>query len=167
MRMTDEPLAHHSAQPPPAPVGPPAGWYPDPHAGAGGQRWWDGYRWTEHLSPAPPPLSLPPQPLPLAPQPPPPARAGFNARLYSGTADAAAGTNTAAIWSLVTGIASVVLVVFWWFAAAAAIAAFIWGQIGLGRARRSGVGYGMSVAGLVLGAVGVIGVILRVGTFGI
>jgi hypothetical protein len=27
----------------------PAGWYPD---GQGGQRWWDGTRWTEHTQPA-------------------------------------------------------------------------------------------------------------------
>jgi hypothetical protein len=32
----------------------PAGWYPDPD-GAGGQRYWDGYAWTEHRSPATPP----------------------------------------------------------------------------------------------------------------
>jgi hypothetical protein len=29
----------------------PAGWYPDPD-GSGGQRYWDGYIWTEHRSPA-------------------------------------------------------------------------------------------------------------------
>jgi hypothetical protein len=29
----------------------PAGWYPDPD-GSGGQRYWDGFIWTEHRSPA-------------------------------------------------------------------------------------------------------------------
>ena len=29
---------------------PAAGWYPDPQ-GAGGQRWWDGTTWTEHVHP--------------------------------------------------------------------------------------------------------------------
>lgn len=31
----------------------PAGWYPEPDGGA--MRWWDGYRWTEHQQPQPPP----------------------------------------------------------------------------------------------------------------
>ncbi len=32
----------------------PAGWYPDPAPhNPGGQRWWDGTRWTEHFLPAP------------------------------------------------------------------------------------------------------------------
>jgi hypothetical protein len=31
----------------------PPGWYPDP-AGAWGLRWWDGTRWTEHLTVTPP-----------------------------------------------------------------------------------------------------------------
>ena len=34
--------------------GPPAAWYADP-GGSGGLRYWDGYRWTEHVTaPAPP-----------------------------------------------------------------------------------------------------------------
>ena len=34
--------------PPPAPQGPPPGWYPNPEGG--GQRYWDGARWTEHVA---------------------------------------------------------------------------------------------------------------------
>ena len=41
---------------PPPPSQPPAGWYTDPHV-PGGQRYWDGSDWTEHVaSPAPPPM---------------------------------------------------------------------------------------------------------------
>jgi hypothetical protein len=35
--------------PPQTPVGPPPGWQPDP-AGQHWWRWWDGRRWTEHVS---------------------------------------------------------------------------------------------------------------------
>jgi len=38
-----------TAPQPVAPVSPPAGWYPDPGR-AGGQRYWDGSAWTEHVS---------------------------------------------------------------------------------------------------------------------
>jgi hypothetical protein len=38
------------AGPPPLP---PSGWYPDP-AGGSNQRYWDGLRWTEQTTPAPP-----------------------------------------------------------------------------------------------------------------
>ncbi|HEY1653439.1 MAG TPA: RDD family protein [Acidimicrobiales bacterium] len=40
--------------PPPPTSGPPPGWYPDP-SGQAGTRWWDGARWTEHVSAPPPP----------------------------------------------------------------------------------------------------------------
>ena len=36
------------ATPPPPPQSAPAGWYPDP-GGSASQRYWDGYRWTDHL----------------------------------------------------------------------------------------------------------------------
>ncbi len=38
----------------------PAGWYPEPSSGAGAMRWWDGERWTEHVSVP----TLPPPPVP-------------------------------------------------------------------------------------------------------
>ena len=50
--------------------GAPPGWYPDP-AGGPGQRWWDGYTWTDAVvlpqQPPPPPWAsaLPPQPTPF------------------------------------------------------------------------------------------------------
>lgn len=36
-----------------------AGWYPDP-AGSGGQRWWDGAGWTQHVTPPPAPAAVQP-----------------------------------------------------------------------------------------------------------
>lgn len=41
---------------PPPPSQTPAGWYSDPHT-PGGQRYWDGSAWTEHVvNAAPPPM---------------------------------------------------------------------------------------------------------------
>jgi hypothetical protein len=47
------------------------GWYADPHGG-GGQRWWDGARWSEHTIP-PPPAPSPPGVIPPPPSGAPPA----------------------------------------------------------------------------------------------
>jgi hypothetical protein len=42
---------------PPPPQQPPAGWYSDPDV-PGGQRYWDGASWTQHVvAPSPPPMS--------------------------------------------------------------------------------------------------------------
>jgi len=54
--------------------GAPPGWYPDP-AGGPGQRWWDGYAWTDatvqpEVAPSPPPPPPPPQPQSSVPAPP-------------------------------------------------------------------------------------------------
>lgn len=116
----------------------PAGWYPDPQDGRF-QRWWDGFQWTPHTHP---PVSNPAQGLP---------RPGS---LYNGAKDAAAGKNSAGTWSLVCGIAAVILgipIVTALWSLLAGIAAIVWGAVGLGRAARYGVGRGTSIAGLILG----------------
>jgi hypothetical protein len=46
-------LESAAAAAPAPPVGPPAGFYPDPH-GSGRLRYWNGQAWTEHLKEAPP-----------------------------------------------------------------------------------------------------------------
>lgn len=55
---------------------PEPGWYDDP-TGESAQRWWDGERWTEHVSapstPQAPQAPTPPAPTPAAPVPPAPA----------------------------------------------------------------------------------------------
>jgi hypothetical protein len=54
------------------PQAPPPGWYTDPHGP--GERWWDGERWTDHVSDVqfvlhPPSAHAPEQPLPPAAAP--------------------------------------------------------------------------------------------------
>ena len=49
----------------------PAGWHSDPTV-PGGQRWWDGEKWTDHTHP-PPPAAQPPATQPQASMPSPPA----------------------------------------------------------------------------------------------
>jgi hypothetical protein len=58
------------------PGAPPPGWYTDPDGP--GQRWWDGERWTEHVSEVefvlhPPSAYVPQHPVPPSAPPPPPA----------------------------------------------------------------------------------------------
>jgi Protein of unknown function (DUF2510) len=44
-----QPYVQPQPQPQPQPAGPPAGWYADPGR-PGGQRYWDGTRWTDHTA---------------------------------------------------------------------------------------------------------------------
>lgn len=43
----------------------PPGWYTDPAAGPAWLRWWDGFRWTDHVAPAAP-VATAPAPTPVA-----------------------------------------------------------------------------------------------------
>jgi hypothetical protein len=88
--------------------------------------------------------------------------------MWNAEADQAAGTNAAATWSLVLGIVGIVLVLFvWWLGAILGIGALVWGFVGMGRYRQNGIGRGKAIAGLILGAVTVVLVILRIGTIGL
>lgn len=66
----------------------PAGWYTDPD-GSGGQRYWNGYSWTEHQSPAP---QAPPPPPPPQPEPSEPARAPRSGGAHRAPEDSADAT---------------------------------------------------------------------------
>lgn len=125
---------------------PPPGWYLDP-SDPGLHRWWSGLEWTQHAKPAPPPAHLPSPP-------------SYNKRLYSGTADQAAGKNTAATWALTVGVVAIFISPIPGGGVALAllgsISAIIWGSIGIGRAATTAIGRGRAIAGLVLGIVNVI-----------
>lgn len=57
--------------------GAPPGWYPDP-AGSSGQRWWDGYAWSDTVAAPVTPVTPPPPP-------PPPAWTVASARVATAT----------------------------------------------------------------------------------
>ncbi|MBG0560425.1 DUF2510 domain-containing protein [Actinoplanes aureus] len=126
----------------------PAGWYADP-AGAPQQRWWDGFRWTDHVQPAPFVMSL---------RPPAVTSRRFRWGLGEAGADLAEGRNSPALHALIVGIAGLVLSSLLLPSAIA----LIWGVIGLRRAEgwaRSGrppTGRVQAVGGIVLGAAGLL-----------
>jgi hypothetical protein len=94
---------------------------------------------------APPPAYTPP---PSAAYTPPPSSGGGG------------GSNGMAIAALVLGIVAVVLFFTCGLGIFAGVLALVFGFLGLGRSKASGQGKGMSLAGLVLGAIGIIGGIL-------
>src|SRR3954453_996004 len=61
-----------------------AGWYPEPHGGAG-HRWWDGTRWTEHTQPE---VARVPEPWTASTASPAYGHAGYETgHAYQGVAD--------------------------------------------------------------------------------
>ncbi|MFK4728823.1 DUF2510 domain-containing protein [Agromyces mediolanus] len=85
------------------------GWYPDP-AGGGGQRWWDGIGWTEHLAPAAAPAASAAPAVPGAPSPAPYQGYGVPVhRVPDGTP-----TSTVWVWLVVfLPIIPLVMLFFW------------------------------------------------------
>ena len=67
------------------------------------------------------------------------------------------GTNGFAIAALIIGILSIIPIFYWWVPQ---ILAIIFGAIGLSKAKKTGTGRGMSIAGLVLGIVAIVIVII-------
>ncbi len=101
----------------------------------------------------PPPAMTPPPSAPAGPPttpyvPPPPVASG------GGT------SNGMAIAALVLGIVSLVLFFACGAGILAGVLAAVFGFLGLSKAKQSGQGRGMSLAGLILGLIGIIGGIL-------
>ncbi|GAA2082125.1 hypothetical protein GCM10009840_17750 [Pseudolysinimonas kribbensis] len=115
-----------------------AGWYPD---GMGGQRYWDGARWTEHHAPAPAPVVVVRQP-----------------------------SNGFAVAALVLGIVGFVLMgiplfIGWFLGGIPDILAVILGIVGIVKARELGNrGLALAIVGLCLGGVSLLSVFLGAGS---
>lgn len=127
-------------------VNTPAGWYADP-LGGHEHRYWDGERWTQHVAtagrtvtgpvggtaaPPPPPTTAPPRPGSPAPQ---------------------AETNAKAVASLAIGLLA------GWIPFVAAIIAIVLGVVARREIAASGGkqhGDGLALAGILVGAVGVL-----------
>jgi hypothetical protein len=123
------------ADPTPSTPGVPAGWYPDPNSGR--VRWWDGTKWTEQFQ-------------------------------HSGAAGPSTG-NGLAVAALILGIAGFVLTPIPFFiglflGGLPDVLAIIFGIMGIVRANKIHKGSAMAVVGLVLGALGFLGIFVGSGT---
>lgn len=136
----------------------PAGWYPDPDADDGSQRWWDGDNWTEHRAPAAAPAPAAPSGGSSGPQweAPPPAYGGPQGQQApggqqpGGVAAAQRTTNGKAIASLVLSIV--------WLAGLGSVLAIILGFMARGEIKQRGQkGNGLAVSGIVIGVLGLLG----------
>lgn len=129
----------------------PAGWYPDPNTG--GQRYWDGTQWTEYTD-----QNYPGQ-----------AATGPATPATGAPARPAGATNQKAVWSLVTGILSILCCVFFFGVLALGLggtAVFLSRSAKREMAATGQVGDGMATAGMICGiagiVLGVIGLVLGI-----
>lgn len=112
---------------------PPPGWYLS-ESDTTLERWWDGSTWTGHIRRAESSSSAPTT---LTPSP--NVEAGQRANVWA----------VVAFWC---GIGSLLLNPFY----LTSLAAIIFGGLGIARSGQTGVGRGPSIAGLVLGIVGLV-----------
>lgn len=151
----------------------PAGWYADP-SGRFEYRYWDGSKWSEHVSRAgsqsvDPPNAPPPPDEAVTPQEAPPAPAatapawGSAATVpasppgWSQAPQPSGETEPFSIVSLVAGLAGLVAV------GIGSVVAIVFGHIARSRIKRSGKhGKGFALTGLILGYLEIVGAIVGI-----
>lgn len=147
---------------------PPAGWYPDPEA-PGGERWWNGVGWSEDRRAAPAPVG--PPPVPYSGSAPSPyvgsAASPYGSSPYGSAPYGAAGpANTPALVGFI--LSAVGLGLSWlvgFLGLGLLIGGLVTSLIGLRKARALRAQghvthrFGFAVAGVVIGAVGVVGAV--------
>lgn len=135
---------------------PPAGWHPDP-LGRFDHRYWDGEVWTEHVSRAGQQLTDPLTPTTGGDAHEQLASDADADRAWADTGPVTRTTNAKAVASLALSIL--------WVMGLTSIAAIILGVLAKRELRDHGdqqTGDGLATAGIVIGAIGVLGAILIV-----
>ncbi|MCL1846454.1 MAG: DUF2510 domain-containing protein [Coriobacteriia bacterium] len=133
----------------------PAGWYPDPAGDTSLVRYWDGQAWTAQTQPMVNPQQM--SSIGIPPVTPQPVYAPGQAIPTYGVEQAGKDRKGFALTGMIIGIASVLLCCFNALDLPLAILAIIFSILGLKSSRK-----GMAIAGIILGALGLIaaGVIL-------
>lgn len=141
---------------------PQAGWYPDPTE-PGKMRWWDGAAWGEQRDSVVTPSSPPPMPpapptfgVGTVPMGPGPASAYGPGPAYS-TGGRGGETNKLALWSMISSLA------FGFLCGIGYVVGIVLGIVALNQFKRPGntqTGKGFAVAGIAVGAVCLLAIIL-------